>query len=164
MRTCPVAYPVDNFAESNSRSINEKVLYPGHNETFYPGDFWKNWCSPLKKSIFSMVLHLRNNSAIWLLRFRFKSSAIDTWYTGFSRHPFKLTWVSQKFLSFQLPTTISSTPLNAREKQNLMYSPNFSIEPTMERGLIIELEKKPYCTYVSIVWWQGYRDYRAFPK
>ena len=42
-------------------------------------------------------------------------------------------------------------------KKNPVCSPHVSIEPTIERNLIIEVEEKPYCSSVSIFWWHGYR-------
>ena len=47
-------------------------------------------------------------------------------------------------------------------KINLVCSPHLSIEPKIERSLIIKMEKEPYCFSVFVVWWNGYRDYRGF--
>ena len=60
--------------------IKEKVLYPGHKETFSLVIFLKNWWSPLKYIILGMILGLWNNYANWLMRFLFKSSAMETWH------------------------------------------------------------------------------------
>ena len=62
------------------RPINENFFYTSHKEILSPCDFWKKWWFPLKQSIFSIVLGLRNNSATWFMRFRYKSFAMDTWY------------------------------------------------------------------------------------
>ena len=32
-------------------------------------------------------------------------------------------------------------------------------ESKIEQSLIIEVEEKPYCSSVSVVWWYVYRDY-----
>ena len=46
--------------------INEKVLYPGYKETLFPLIFVK------------IVAPTENTSATWLMRFRIKSSVMDT--------------------------------------------------------------------------------------
>ena len=79
VRCTPVASLVDNFVDISS-PILENFFYTSHKEILSPCDFWKKWWFPLKQSIFSIVLGLRNNSATWFMRFRYKSFAMDTWY------------------------------------------------------------------------------------
>ena len=50
------------------------------------------------------------------------------------------------------------------QNENLVCSSHISIESTIEQSLIIELEEKPYCSSISMVWWHGYRDYIGFSK
>ena len=44
------------------------------------------------------------------------------------------------------------------QKYNFVCSPHGLIKPTLERSLIIEVEEKPYCPFVSMVWGHGYKD------
>ena len=57
--------------------INKKFFYLCHKETLFPVNAGKNWLSPLKQSIFNMVVGLY--SSIWLLRFRIESFTMDRW-------------------------------------------------------------------------------------
>ena len=50
------------------------------------------------------------------------------------------------------------------QKYNLLCSPHALIEPTIERSLIVEVEEKPYCSLVSMIWWHGHKDYGGFLK
>ena len=50
------------------------------------------------------------------------------------------------------------------QKQNVICSSCVLIEPTIEQGLIIEVEEKPYCPLAFVVWWHGYKDYGGFSK
>ena len=49
-------------------------------------------------------------------------------------------------------------------KKNVVCSLHVSLEPTIERSLIIEMEEKPDCPSASMVLWHGYRDYRGFSR
>ena len=50
------------------------------------------------------------------------------------------------------------------QNQNLVCSSQVSIESMVEWSLIIEVDERPYCSSVSMVWWHGYRHYTGFSK
>ena len=127
-----------------------------------------------------MLLGLRTNSATWLERFRIKSSAMDTWYlVPLITH---LNWpeflenflVSWSLQQFQVKPSMNTWELKwlslwqataeYLQKWNLVCSPHVLIEPKIEQSLIIEVEEKPYCSSVSIVWWHRHRGYKRFSK
>ena len=119
----------------------------------------QNWWYSLKMSIFSMVLGLRINSATWLMRFLFKSSAMDTRYLfSLVTH---LNWprslenlsAASSLQQFQVKSSKNAHELKWHSdtakylgKQNLACSPHVPIEPMLEWSFIIELENKAYCT------------------
>ena len=119
----------------------------------------QNWWYSLKMSIFSMVLGLRINSATWLMRFLFKSSAMDTRYLfSLVTH---LNWprslenlsAASSLQQFQVKSSKNAHELKWYSdtakylgKQNLACSPHVPIEPMLEWSFIIELENKAYCT------------------
>ena len=119
----------------------------------------QNWWYSLKMSIFSMVLGLRINSATWLMRFLFKSSAMDTGYLfSLVTH---LNWprflenllASSSLQQFQVKSSRNAQELKWHSdtakylgKQNLTCSPHVPIETKLEWSFIIELENKAYCT------------------
>ena len=121
----------------------------------------QNWWYSLKMSIFSMVLGLRINSATWLMRFLFKSSAMDTGYLfSLVTH---LNWprflenllASSSLQQFQVKSSRNAQELKWHSdtakylgKQNLTCSPHVPIETKLEWSFIIELENKAYCTSV----------------
>ena len=100
--------------------------------------------------------------------------------SDFSSNTLKLNWVPWKLLSFLQPTTISSeikyeypwikvtefmadhSRIRSKIKLRLftfVCLPLHSIEPTIEWSLIIEVEEKPYCSSVSMVWWDEYHEF-----
>ena len=116
------------------------------------------------------------------MRFRIKSSAMDTWrlvslvthlnWPGFlqnflafsslqqfqvksSRNGRKIKWLN-------LWLNLYKFYINLYTLKIVVCSLHVSIEPMMERSFITELEEKLCCTSISLVWWHGYRDYRDF--
>ena len=121
----------------------------------YLQSYFENWWLPLIKSIFSMVLLLRTNSATGFVENFLASCSLQKLQVKSSMTTRELKWL----------TLWQDTAKYLQKYQNtLVCSPHVSIEPTIERSLIIELEEKPYCSSVSMVWWNGYRDYRALRK
>ena len=100
-----------------------------------------------------MSLGLRNNSATWLMRFRFKSSVMDTWYlvslVTYLNWPgvFENFLASSSLQQFQLKSSGKTCELKwislwqatskYLEKQNHVCSPHVSIKTAMEQSLIM---------------------------
>ena len=87
VRCAPVASPVDKFPEittpvPNYSSLASKwISFLNRSwRDFIHGDIWTKWWSPLKCSIFKMILGLRTSFSTWRYRFCIKSSVMDTWY------------------------------------------------------------------------------------
>ena len=66
---------------------------------------------------------------------------------------------SSSLKQFQVKSSVSTLELKRLlyerpppnlEKQNFVFSPYVSIEPTMQRSFIIKVEEKPYCTFASM--------------
>ena len=73
VRCAPVTSSIDKFAEIDSpvpnyaSEANKRISFlPRLKGEFIPGDIWKNWYPPTERKMFSMVVVLRTNSAIWL--------------------------------------------------------------------------------------------------
>ena len=116
-----------------------------------------------------MVVGLGTNSATWFLRFLLKSSDMDVSLVTHLNWPAFL----EKFLAssslqqFEVNSSVNMHEVKWSEGHHRIpwkLKLHVSLEPTMERSLIIEMEEKPNCTSVSMIWWHGYRDYRSFWK
>ena len=83
-------------------------------------------------------------------------------------------WASCSLQQFQVKSSMNTRQLKwlslwqatakYLQKLNFVCSPHVSIELTIEQILIIEVEEKPYCSSISMVWWHRYIDYRSFSK
>ena len=144
--------------------INGKVFYPGYIETSilrlrivsFPMDTWYlvslvtyvNWLGFLENFLVPSTLqqvHAKSSVNTCECEYLFNNPVHENLFKGSKltlafRFSLKMFWPSAQVLA-------------------VVFWCHVSINPTIERSLIIEVKEKSYCTSDSMVWLYGYRDY-----